>query len=148
MSGLPHRHVLSNQLKCPVIVEDTALEFEAFGGLPGPYIKWFLKGLGNQGLYDMLAKFDKNARAVCTFAYCEGPGKSVQLFQGIHEGEIVAPRGPPDFGWNPIFKPKESNKTYAEMTAEEKSKVSHRFLALQKLSKFLDELEGGEGQKQ
>lgn len=89
----------------------------------------------------MLFKFDKSARAICTFAYCEGPGKEVQLFQGVHEGEIVAPRGPADFGWNPIFKPNESDKTYAEMTAEEKSKVSHRFLALQKLRVFLDESE-------
>lgn len=100
--------------------------------------------MSNQDLYDMLAKFDKSAKAICTFAYCEGPGKEVKLFQGIHEGEIVAPRGPPNFGWNPIFKPKQSDKTYAEMTEQEKSKVSHRFLALQKLSKFLDELEAAE----
>ncbi len=57
-------------LKCPVIVEDTCLCFNAMGGLPGPYIKWFLKKLGPEGLHRMLSGFqDKSACAICTFAY-------------------------------------------------------------------------------
>lgn len=124
----------------PVLVEDTALEFLAFGGLPGPYIKWFMTSVGNQGLFDMLSKFeDKRARAVCTFAYCGGPDQEVLLFEGVNEGTIVAPQGPPNFGWNPIFKPDGFDQTYAEMDGDLKNSISHRSRALEKLVKFLDE---------
>ena len=55
------------------MVEDTSLCFNAYGGLPGPYIKWFLKNLGHEGLNTMLAGFeDKSAYAQCIFAYSPG----------------------------------------------------------------------------
>ena len=55
------------------MVEDTSLCFNAYGGLPGPYIKWFLKSLGHEGLNTMLAGFeDKSAYAQCIFAYSTG----------------------------------------------------------------------------
>jgi hypothetical protein len=55
------------------MVEDTSLCFNAMGGLPGPYIKWFLKKLGHDGLNRMLAGFeDKTAYAQCIFAYSAG----------------------------------------------------------------------------
>ncbi|CAN6671034.1 inosine triphosphate pyrophosphatase [Trichomonascus vanleenenianus] len=126
----------------PVLVEDTALEFEALGGMPGPYIKWFMEKIGCQGLYDMLYKFEnKNARAVCTFAYCAGPGQPVQLFQGTNEGTIVEPRGEGIFGWNPIFQPNGFTQTYAEMDGAVKNSISHRSRALAKLAAFLDDLD-------
>jgi inosine triphosphate pyrophosphatase len=90
----------------------------------------------------MVANFDKKARAICTFAYCEGPGKEVLIFQGINDGQIVRPRGEAKFGWNPIFLPDGHNETYAEMTAETKNAISHRSRALAKLKLFLDELDG------
>ena len=56
-----------------VMVEDTSLCFNAYEGLPGPYIKWFLKALGHEGLPKMLAGFDdKSAYAQCIFAYSPG----------------------------------------------------------------------------
>lgn len=132
----------ANILKGPVLVEDTALSFNGLNGLPGPYIKWFMTSLGNQGLYDLLYKFeDKTAQAVCTFGYCAGPGQPVQLFQGIQHGTIVAPRGDGIFGWNPIFEPKGYELTYAEMDGELKNSISHRFIALEKLKVFLQSLE-------
>jgi len=68
----------------PAITEDTALCFDALGGLPGPYIKWFLQGVGLEGLNRMLEGFpEKSAKAICTFAYCEGPDSEPILFQGI-----------------------------------------------------------------
>ena len=52
------------------MVEDTCLCFNAYKGLPGPYIKWFLEKLGHDGLNRMLAGFDdRTAYAQCTFAY-------------------------------------------------------------------------------
>lgn len=55
------------------MVEDTCLCFNAWNGLPGPYIKWFLGSLGHDGLNKSLAGFeDKTAYAQCTFAFCTG----------------------------------------------------------------------------
>jgi inosine triphosphate pyrophosphatase len=69
-------------IKTPLIIEDTCLCFNALGGLPGPYIKDFLKALKPEGLYTLLAGFeDKSAYALCTFGFSDGQGK-VQLFQG------------------------------------------------------------------
>ncbi|TQW11193.1 Ham1 family protein [Cordyceps javanica] len=62
----------------PVLVEDTALCFNALGGL-----KWFLATIGLQGLNNLLAAYsDKSADAICTFGYSEGRGKTPILFQG------------------------------------------------------------------
>jgi hypothetical protein len=56
-----------------VIVEDTCLCFEAYKGLPGAYIKWFLAKIGLDGLNKMLAAFDdKRAYALCSFAFSPG----------------------------------------------------------------------------
>lgn len=93
----------------------------------------------------MVSKFDKKANAVCTFAYCEGPGKEVLLFQGVNEGQIVEPRGEGTFGWNPIFLPDGHTETYAEMLPEIKNAISHRSRALAKLKIFLDDLDAKNG---
>lgn len=77
----------AKRINGPVIVEDTALCFNALGGLPGPYIKSFLTNLGHEGLNKMLIGFDgdNGAKAVCTFAVCSGPDQKVTLLQGITE---------------------------------------------------------------
>ncbi|XP_009998208.1 PREDICTED: inosine triphosphate pyrophosphatase [Chaetura pelagica] len=97
----------ARQVQGPVIVEDTCLCFNALGGLPGPYIKWFLEKLKPEGLYKLLAGFeDKSAYALCTFAFSTGnPEEPVKLFKGQTHGLIVEPRGPRDFGWDPCFQP-------------------------------------------
>ncbi|KAF8430484.1 inosine triphosphate pyrophosphatase, partial [Terfezia claveryi] len=119
-----------------VLVEDTALGFDALNGLPGVYIKWFMKFLGHEGLNNILAAYsDKSAEAICTFAYCEGPGKEVLLFQGKTKGRIVPARGPGDFGWDAVFE--YEGQTYAEMDNAEKNKISHRGKALAKLAAWL-----------
>jgi inosine triphosphate pyrophosphatase len=59
----------------------------------------------------------------------------------IGKGDIVPARGPNDFGWDPVFQPKRWNKTYAEMTKEEKNSLSHRYKALDKLRTWLENLE-------
>jgi inosine triphosphate pyrophosphatase len=54
--------------------------------------KWFLEALGHEGLNNLLAAYeDKSADAVCTFAYCSGPGAEILLFQGWTEvSEILS----------------------------------------------------------
>ena len=62
----------------PVMVEDTSLCFNALGGLPGPYIKWFLEKTGHEGLNNLLAAYDdKSAYAQTIFSFTAGPGEDV-----------------------------------------------------------------------
>jgi len=130
----------AKEIKGPVMVEDTSLCFNALNGLPGPYIKWFLKKIGLEGLNKILDGYeDKSAVAVCTFAYTEGPGKDVQVFKGETSGLIVAPRGPTDFGWDPIFQPDGHDKTYAELESDVKNTISHRGKSLEKLQQHFKE---------
>ncbi|TVY49499.1 Inosine triphosphate pyrophosphatase [Lachnellula occidentalis] len=146
----------ADAVKGPVLVEDTCLCFNALGELPGPYIKWFLQAVGPQGLNNLLAGFpDKSAQAVCTFAYCEGPGHEPIIFQGRTDnlGQDSTTERPNEFrygtspessityslliGWDPIFE--YEGQTYAEMEKVEKNKISHRFRALEKLKAWLQE---------
>ncbi|KAL8739281.1 MAG: hypothetical protein Q9181_000011 [Wetmoreana brouardii] len=120
----------------PVLVEDTCLCFDALNELPGPYIKWFLQALGHAGLNNLLAAYeDKSAQAVCTFAYCQGPGHEPLVFEARVAGKIVPARGPLTFGWDPIFE--HMGETYAEMDKAKKNGLSHRSLALAKLKDWL-----------
>jgi inosine triphosphate pyrophosphatase len=123
----------------PVITEDTSLCFNALHGLPGPYIKWFLDKCGHEGLNNMISSSeDKSAYAQTIFAFCPKPGAPVQTFDGRTAGTIVPARGPPDFGWDPIFQPDESNGlTYAEMAKESKNAISHRGRSLRLLKEYL-----------
>jgi inosine/xanthosine triphosphate pyrophosphatase family protein len=60
------------------------------------YSKWFLEKLGHEGINNLLAAYpDKSAQAVCTFAYCEGPGHEPIIFQGRTNVSICYP--PPSF---------------------------------------------------
>ena len=120
----------AKNLKGPVLVEDTSLCFNAYGGLPGPYIKYFLKAIKQEGLYKMACAFDDHsAYAQSIFGLQKNVKSEPNLFIGKTEGEIVSPRGDKNFGnlgWDPCFQPKCSKKTYAEMEENEKNKISHR----------------------
>ena len=120
----------AKNLEGPILVEDTSLCFNAYGGLPGPYIKYFLKAIKQEGLYKMACAFeDHSAYAQSIFGLQKNEKSEPQLFIGRTEGEIVSPRGQKNFGlsgWDPCFKPNCDNKTYAEMEEDEKNKISHR----------------------
>lgn len=127
-------------VKSPVLVEDVSVEFKAFGQLPGPFIKWFLQELGLQGLANLLKdQKTKEATAKVCFAYFDG--KTVKFFDGEVEGTITdKPRGQ-GFGWNPLFMPSGSDKTYAEMDDEDMLRFSLRTVTVfPKIRKFLEQL--------
>ena len=107
----------------PVMVEDTSLCFNALGGLPGPYIKWFLEKTGHEGLNNLLAAYDdKSAYAQCVFSLSLGPGHAPIVFDGRTAGRIVPARGPPTLGGT-VFEPDEGGgKTYAEMEKAAKAR--------------------------
>lgn len=128
-----------NILTGSIIVEDTSLYIEGLNGLPGPQIKWFMKTIGNEGIVKIANSFgNTKATAKVVIGYSDEQGK-VEFFEGSIDGEIVAPRGDNGFGWDPIFQPTGLDKTFAEMTQEEKNQISMRKIAFQKLKDFLQE---------
>ena len=120
-----------------LVVEDTSLYFDSLVGLPGPLIKWFMKTIGNNGLVKLVESFgNPKATAKCIIGLSKEDG-TLEYFEGSTDGEIVEPRGDNGFGWDPIFQPTGWNKTFAEMTQEEKNEISMRRIAFQKLSGYL-----------
>lgn len=122
-----------------LIVEDVSLGFDELGNFPGPYVRWLLQAAGGSGLAAIAyALNNRAARAQCCVAYWDGTQGKV--FLGECKGEIlVQPRGDRHFGWDAWFQPSGSQKTFAEMTDEEKDRVSHRGEAYRKLAAHLQQ---------
>ena len=117
----------AKNLQGPVLVEDTSLCFNAYGGLPGAYIKYFLKAIKPEGLFKMACAFeDHSAVAQSIYGLQKNEKEEPHLFVGRTDGEIVEPKGDNNFGWDPCFKPSCSKNTYAQMDEKEKNKISHR----------------------
>jgi len=116
-----------------VIVEDTSLLFDKWGGMPGPYIKDFLKHMGKQSLAQAVE--GSGATAICMVAVSID-GK-IQIFKGKVRGTIVSSRGMNGFGWDSIFIPDGETLTYAQMTPDAKDKCSDRAIVLKKVREFL-----------
>jgi inosine triphosphate pyrophosphatase len=105
----------------PVLVEDVALGFEALGGLPGPFIKFFIESEDSlEKLCRMLDGFEnRSAKAECMFGYYDGT--RLELVGGGLAGVIAEhPRGGGGYGWDKVFCPEGyGGKTRAELTPEE-----------------------------
>jgi non-canonical purine NTP pyrophosphatase (RdgB/HAM1 family) len=122
----------------PVIVEDSGLAVHAWGGFPGALIKWLEKSAGLEAIARMLDAFpDRSATAICVVAHFDG--KHLVTGRGEVAGSIAAsPRGGGGFGWDSLFLPAGSDRTFAEMTGEEKDGVSHRRRAWEALAGKLE----------
>ncbi len=126
-----------------VLVDDTGFALEAWQGLPGALVRWFLETVGVAGICQMLAGAASRVVTVTTVvAVCDG--EQVLLGRGALRGVVPAvPRGDLGFGWDTIFQPDGSDKTFAEMTDAEKNGLSMRRLALEELRPQLVALAGG-----
>jgi len=113
-------------LSRPVLVEDSGLAIHAWGGFPGALVKWVEKSAGVPAIARMLDGFsDRSATALCAIGYCDGG--EVVTARGETTGSIAdAPRGNGGFGWDVLFLPEGSDRTFAEMSPEEKDAISHR----------------------
>ena len=122
----------------PVLVEDSGLMVDAWGGFPGALTKWVMRGVGNEGLLRMLPPGeDRSATAVCVVALAEADG-NVRTFRGEVGGTLAeSPRGEGGFGYDPVFVPHWSSLTYAEM-GEGKNEDSHRARAFRALKGWLE----------
>jgi XTP/dITP diphosphohydrolase len=129
--------------RIPCFADDTGLEVEALGGEPGVYSARYAgpqrKDADNIDL--LLAKLqdktDRQARFRTLITYIDARGQEFQ-FDGKVEGEILPARqGDGGFGYDPIFAPEGSERSFAQMSLEEKNAISHRGRAVKKLVDFL-----------
>ena len=116
----------------PCFVEDTSLTVTAWNGLPGPLIKWFLESLGVEGLAKLVLQSGTGEAAAQTVIGFAAAAGAVRFAAASVRGRIVAPRGG-GFGWDSIFEPEGSQKTFGEMSAAEKAGFSMRVKALRAL---------------
>jgi XTP/dITP diphosphohydrolase len=134
----------------PCFADDTGLEVEALNGAPGVYSARYAGGEGHDSEANMAKLLkelgdtsQREARFRTVIALIlPSEGSQAQsaehFFEGIVEGEITRERsGSTGFGYDPIFRPKGYNQTFADMGAEEKNHISHRARATQKLAEFL-----------
>ena len=123
----------------PVIVDDVGLRFTALGGLPGPFIKFFVESEnGLEHLCRMLDGFsDRTAHAECVYGYYNG--ERLELFRGGLDGVIVQhPRGEGGFGWDKIFAPNGyDDKTRAELSPADDEVTYRRIKPYAELRAFL-----------
>ena len=124
-------------LSRPVLVEDSGLSIDAWGGFPGALVKWLEKSAGVAAMAGMLEAFpDRRATAICAIAYFDG--EQLVAASGSCRGTIAgAPRGSGGFGWDTLFIPEGEARTFAEMPGEEKDRVSHRRRAWEALARKL-----------
>jgi XTP/dITP diphosphohydrolase len=131
----------------PALADDSGLEVDALGGAPGVYSARYASGMagGNdvKNYEKLLLELKdlqdekRGAQFVCCMALAF-PDGTVKTFLGYAKGRIGRdPRGKTGFGYDPVFIPEGHERTFAEMSGEEKDHLSHRGKALEKLAYFL-----------
>jgi len=133
---------IENITKQNCFSEDTGLEIEALNGEPGVKSARYAGGDRNfQANIDKVLEKLKgitNRKAQFRTVICLLWNKEVFYFEGICQGTIAETmHGTEGFGYDPIFIPEGSSKSFAEMTMEEKNKFSHRQKAVTQLFTFL-----------
>jgi XTP/dITP diphosphohydrolase len=133
----------------PVLADDSGLEVDALNGAPGVISARYAAEPGHPNATDadnnakLLRELERipdsqrTARFVCTIALAE-KGETLATFRGEAPGVILhAARGTGGFGYDPLFYFSSLNKTFAELTTEEKAQVSHRGQAFRKLLQWV-----------
>jgi len=127
----------------PCFADDTGLEVDALNGAPGVYSARYA-GEGKKSsdnmhklLTELHGTTERTAQFRTTIALILKNGE-LHTFDGIIKGSITTTeKGTGGFGYDPIFMPDGYDKTFAELSDEEKNKISHRGLAMKKLQEFL-----------
>lgn len=118
------------------LVEDSGLFLDGLAGFPGVYSAYIYRIWKFAPILELLRKRSRRA----TFRTVAGvrQGRKTWIFPGESRGWIAPrPRGTHGFGFDPIFIPDGEHRTYAELTPDEKNRVSHRSRAMRKVSEFL-----------
>lgn len=125
------------RLKGPVMIEDAGMFIDCLKGFPGVYSAYAQKTIGNSGILRLMEGMgDRRAAFKSVVGYAE-PGVEPVIFKGELKGEIgFEPRGTGGFGYDPIFYVNE--KSLAEMSLEEKNRISHRAGSMKALKQWLE----------
>lgn len=125
--------------------DDTGLEVKALGGAPGVHTARYASAEGHDTLGNMqlllhnLEKADDRSARFVTWIALIKDGKTV-TFEGVCNGTILDHQaGEGGFGYDPVFRPTGFDRTFAQMTADEKNAVSHRGKATRKLIDYLND---------
>jgi len=127
----------------PVIADDSGLEVEALGGIPGLFSSRFAEEHGGypgayKALFQMLEGKDRSAHFHCCICLLEEPESKPLYFEGDCPGTILAaPSGSNGFGYDPIFHCAEADIDFGLADEKTKNAYSHRAKALQKLKIYL-----------
>lgn len=126
--------------------DDSGLEVEVLGGAPGVYsARYAGEGASDADrihklLDAMKDQSNRRAQFVCVIAVAYN-GEILQTFKGICKGRIATEiHGENGFGYDPVFIPDGFDKTFAELTADEKNAISHRALAVKEALDFFEDL--------
>lgn len=121
----------------PVVVEDSGLFVKALGGFPGPFSSYVYKTIGVRGLLKLMENVeDREAYFESAVALVRPPYERV--FVARVKGRIAdSPRGTGGFGFDPVFIPEGEDRTFAEMSVEEKNAYSHRAKAFRMLGEWM-----------
>ncbi len=127
----------ADELKMPVMVDDSGLFIHALNGFPGPYSAFVEENLGNQRVLKLMEdETDRRATFKSVIGYCE-PGGEPVVFTGTVDGNIAyEERGSGGFGYDPIFE--YEGQTFGELGDAVKNTLSHRRRALDKFFDWLD----------
>lgn len=124
------------KIKSPVIVEDVSLEFEAFHGLPGPFIRFFVDKVPFDTICSMVNGKTRKATAKCVFGYYDG--ETLKLFEGSLDGEVAeTPAGENGYGWDKIFIPQGYTVTRAQLSEEDNQKTYLQIKPFVELKEYL-----------
>jgi len=124
----------------PIFVEDAGLFVDVLKGFPGPYSSYVYRTLGTRGILRLMKDtIQRDAHFCSAVAFSDSSkASSIKCFIGKVEGKIaLKEQGKMGFGFDPIFAPSdEPDKTFAEITQQEKNKCSHRAEALRKFGSW------------
>lgn len=127
-------------LATPVIVEDTGLSVDAWNGLPGALVKWFVEGLGPQRLKEAALSSGTATTATATSAVGVVWGEERETWVGRLGGRLVDSRGGLG-GWTPVFEVADTGKTLGEMTFEDRMHWTMRREPLENVRDWLEKRE-------
>lgn len=133
---------VADLLDKPVIVDDTGLFIRALNDFPGTYSSYVQDTITNRGIIKLLEdKTDRYAEFRSCIGYC-APNCEPETFLGTVSGEILSEeRGNNGFAYDPLFYVKEYDKTFGELTTDEKNECSHRRISMEKFAKWYSETE-------
>jgi XTP/dITP diphosphohydrolase len=134
---------IHQKFNLPCFADDSGLEVEALNGAPGLFSARYA-GLpksdanNNALLLKNLSPYENRKARFITVIALSGFQANMQFYEGFIQGEIIhSLRGSNGFGYDPLFVPEGYNQTFAELDQSVKNTLSHRALAIKKMSNFL-----------